>query len=47
MKFTSHIIVIAGNYAYYMLYRKDTQPKKRRLDLRMMQVESYVGRVIK
>ena len=47
MKFTSHVIVITSNYDCYILYRKCTEPNKRRLDLHIIQLESYVGQIIK
>ena len=47
MKFTSHIIVMSRNYDCYMFYGKDTEQNKRRLDLRIMELESYVGQIIK
>ena len=43
MKFTSHIIVVTRNYDCYMLYGKGTEPNKRRLDLHIIELESYVG----
>ena len=42
MKFTSHIIVITSSYEYYMLYGKIAEPNKRRLDLHIIELESYV-----
>ena len=47
MKFTSHVIVITRNYECYMLYGKGTEPNKRRLDLHIIELESYVGQIIK
>ena len=47
MKFTSHIIVITTNYDCYILYGKCTEPNKRRLDLHIIELESYVGQIIK
>ena len=47
MKFTSPTIVITSNYDCYVLYRKCTKPNKRRLDLHIIESESYVGRIIK
>ena len=47
MKFVSHIIVIASNNGCYMFYGKGTEPNKRRLDLQIIQLESYVGHIIK
>ena len=47
MKFTSHIIVMSRNYDCYMLYGKDTEQNKRRLDLHIIELESYVGQIIK
>ena len=47
MKFTSPIIVITSNYACYILYGKCTEPNKRRLDLHIIELESYVGQIIK
>ena len=47
MKFVSHIIVITSNYGCYMFYGKGTEPNKRRLDLQIIQLESYVGHIIK
>ena len=47
MKFTSHIILITSNYDCYMLYGKGTEPNKRRLDLHIRQLGSYVGQIIK
>ena len=46
MKRTSHIIVITNNYDCYMLYEKDTKPDKRRFDLHIIELESYVGQII-
>ena len=46
MKFTSHIIVITGNYDCYILYGKCTEPNRRRLDLHIIELESYDGQVI-
>ena len=42
MKFTSHIIVITRNYDCYMLYGKGAEPNKRRLDLHIIELESYM-----
>ena len=42
MKFTSHIIVITSNYDCYMLYGKGAEPNKRRLDLHIIELESYM-----
>ena len=47
MKFTSHIIVITSNYDCYILYGKCTEPNKRRLDLHIIDLKSYVGQIIK
>ena len=47
MKFTSHIIVITSNYDWYTLYGKGIGPNKRRLDLHIIELESYVGQIIK
>ena len=47
MKFTNHIIVITSNYDCYMLYRKCTEPNKRRLDLHIIELESYIGQIMK
>ena len=47
MKFTSHIIVITSNYDCYMLYGKGAEPNKRRLDLHIIELESYVSQIIK
>ena len=47
MNFTSHIIVITRNYECYMLYEKGTKSNNRRLDLHIIELESYVGQVIK
>ena len=47
MKFTSHIIVITSNYDCYILYGKCTEPNKRWLDLHIIELESYVGQIIK
>ena len=30
-----------------MLYRNGTEPKKRRLDLQIIELESYIGQIIK
>ena len=40
MKFTSHIIVTTNNYDSYMLNRKGTEPKKRRLNLHIIELLS-------
>ena len=37
-------IVITSNYDCYILYRKGTEPNKRRLDLHI--IESYAGQII-
>ena len=47
MKFTSHVIVITSNYDCYMLYGKGAEPNKRRLDLHIIELESYVSQIIK
>ena len=47
MKYASHIIVISSNYDCYILYGKCTEPNKRRLDLHIIELESYVGQIIK
>ena len=47
MKFTNHIIVITSNYDCYILYRKCTEPNKRRLDLHILELESYIGQIMK
>ena len=47
MKFTSHIILITSNYDCYMLYEKGTEPHKRKLDLHIIELESYLGQIIK
>ena len=48
MKFTSYIILTTSNYdCCYMLSGKDTEPNKRRLDLNIIKLESYVGQIIK
>ena len=47
MKFTNHIIVITSNYDCYILYRKCTEPNKRRLDLHIIELESYIGQIMK
>ena len=47
MKFTFPIIVITSNYDCYILYGKCTEPNKRRLDLHIIELESYVGQIIK
>ena len=47
MKFTNHIIVITSNYDSYILYRKCTEPNKRRLDLHIIELESYIGQIMK
>ena len=47
MTFNSHIIVITRNYGCYMLYGKGTEPNKRRLDLHIIELESYFGQIIK
>ena len=47
MKLTSNIIVMTTNYDCYLLYRKGTEPNKRRLDLYIIELESYVAQIIK
>ena len=47
MKFTNHIIVITSNYDCYILYGKCTEPTKRRLDLHIIELESYIGQIMK
>ena len=47
MKFTSHIILITSNYYCYILYGKGAEPNKRRLDLHIIELGSYVGQIIK
>ena len=47
MKFTNHIIVITSNCDCYILYRKCTEPNKRRLDLHIIELESYIGQIMK
>ena len=47
MKFTSHIIVITSNYDCYVLYGKCTEQNERRLDLHMIELELYIGQIIK
>ena len=47
MKFTNHIIVITSNYDCYILYGKCTEPNKRRLDLHIIELESYIGQIMK
>ena len=42
MKLTSHIIVITSNYDCYMLNGKGTDLNKRRLNLHIIELESYV-----
>ena len=46
MKFTSPIIVITSNYDYYILYGKCTEPNKRRLDLHVTELKSYIGQIV-
>ena len=46
MKFTSYIIVITSNFECYILYGKSTEPNKKRLDLHIIELKSYVGQVI-
>ena len=47
MKFTSHSIVITSNYDCFILYGKGTEPNKRRLDIHIIELESYIGQIIK
>ena len=47
MKFTRHIIIITRNYDCYMLYGKGREPNKRRLDLHIIELKSYVDQIIK
>ena len=47
MKFTSHIIVLTTNYVCYMIYGKGREPNNRREDLHIIQLEAYVGQMIK
>ena len=47
MKPTSHIIVITSNYDCYMLNGKGTKPNMRKLNLHIIELESYVGQIIK
>ena len=47
MKFTSHIIVITSNRDCCILYGKCTEPNKRRSDLHIIELKSYVGQIIK
>ena len=46
MKFTSNIIFITSNYDRNILYGKGTKPNKRRLDLHIIELKSYVGQII-
>ena len=41
------MIVITRNYDCYIFYVKCAEPNKRRLDLRIIELESYVGQIIK
>ena len=47
MKFTSHIIFITSNCDCYKLYGKCAEQNKRRLDLHIIELESYVGQIVK
>ena len=47
IKFTSYIILITSNYDCNMLPGKGTEPNKRRLDLHIIKLESYVSQIIK
>ena len=47
MKLTSHIIVMSRNYDCDMFYGKDTEQNKRRSNLHIIKLESYVGQIIK
>ena len=47
MKFTCPIIVITSNYDCYILYEKCAETNRRRLDLHIIELESYVGQIIK
>ena len=45
MKFTNPINFITSNYDRYILYEKYTEPNERRLDLHVIELESYAGLV--
>ena len=45
MKFSNPINFITSNYDRYILYEKYTEPNKRRLDLHVIELESYAGLV--
>ena len=47
MKFTGYIILTTSNYDCYMLSGKITESNKRRLDLHIIKLESYIGQIIK
>ena len=47
MKFTDHINFITSNHDCYILYKKYIEPNKRRLDLHIIELESYVGQITK
>ena len=47
MKFTSYIILITSSYDCYISYGNGTELNKRRLDLHIIKLESYVGQIIK
>ena len=47
MEFTSLNIVMTSNYGSYILYGIGTEPNKRSLDLHMIELQSYVGQIIK
>ena len=47
MRFTSHIIVITSNYDCYILYGKGPETNKRKLDLHVIELESYDGQILK
>lgn len=47
MKVTSHFIGLTNNYDWYMFYGKGTESNKRRLDLQIIQSESYDDQIIK
>ena len=47
MKFTSQIIALTDICGCYMFYGEGAEPNKKRLDLHIKELESYVGQIIK
>ena len=47
MKFTSHVIVITNKQDCYILNGKGSESNKKRLNLHIIKLESYVGQITK